>query len=249
MKILLSNDDGFNSPGIKILENALKDYGNVILAAPNKNVSACSSSLSVHNNIKIKKIDSNHYIVYGTPADCVHVLSRGIMKSPPDIVFSGINYGSNMGDDVIYSGTVAAAIEGRFYKYSPIAISIASSEPKHLNDIDIKIEFIIKFIMNAKYMLDVIFNINIPDIPLKSLRGIKFTTLGKRTISKKPKINYENKIITSSIGPVGRFKEKKSSSDIVAIESGYISITPITTNMCDIDLYKKLSKKNVKFKI
>ena len=143
MKILLTNDDGYKALGIKILEKLLLKYGDVTVAGPSKNMSACSSSLSVHNKVSYKKIDSKHYIVKGTPADCVHIIGRGEMKIIPDIVFSGINFGSNMGDDVIYSGTVAGAIEGRFCKYSPIAISISSREPKYLNDIDDKINLLL----------------------------------------------------------------------------------------------------------
>ena len=127
MKILLSNDDGYNSEGLSVLENSLKNFGSVIVSAPKNNVSACSSSLSVHSDVGIKKTDNNHYIIDGTPADCVHIATRGILKKMPDIVFCGINFGSNLGEDVIYSGTVGAAIEGRFCKYAPVAISVTST--------------------------------------------------------------------------------------------------------------------------
>ena len=132
MNILLSNDDGYKSSGLKVLKNALEQYGNVTTVAPHRDISASSSCLSVHSPVQIKKISKNFYKIYGTPADCVHIASRGIMKKNPDIVFSGVNIGSNMGDDVIYSGTVGAAIEGRHSKYGAIAISIASKNPKRV---------------------------------------------------------------------------------------------------------------------
>ena len=130
MKILLTNDDGYRSLGIKYLHNALSQYGDVVQAAPIKNMSACSSSLSVHAKVEVKNPSKDFYVIKGTPADCVHIVSKGVLKKLPDIVFSGINFGSNLGDDVIYSGTVAGAIEGRNLKYSPISISITSREPK-----------------------------------------------------------------------------------------------------------------------
>ena len=123
MNILLSNDDGYKSPGLKVLKNVLEEYGKVTTAAPHRDISASSSCLSVHKPVQIKKISKSFYKIYGTPADCVHIASRGIMKKLPDIVFSGVNIGSNMGDDVVYSGTVGAAIEGSFRGVLSIAIS------------------------------------------------------------------------------------------------------------------------------
>jgi 5'-nucleotidase len=115
VNILLSNDDGYKSSGLKALKDVLENYGNVTTVAPHRDISASSSCLSVHGPVEINKISANFYKVYGTPADCVHIASRGILKNIPDIVFSGVNIGSNMGDDVIYSGTVGAAIEGKTF--------------------------------------------------------------------------------------------------------------------------------------
>ena len=117
MNILLSNDDGYNSTGLKSLGSSLDNYGSVFVVAPHRDISASSSCLSVHSPVKVLKISKNSYKVYGTPADCVHIATRGILKKYPDIVFSGLNFGSNMGDDIIYSGTVGAAVEGRHARY------------------------------------------------------------------------------------------------------------------------------------
>ena len=131
MNILISNDDGFKSIGIKILTASLSDYGDTFVISPSCDISASSSCLSVHGPVNIRKVDDNKYIVMGTPADCVHIGSLGILRKFPDIVFSGINFGSNLGDDVVYSGTVGAAIEGRHAKYGSFAISITSKNPEY----------------------------------------------------------------------------------------------------------------------
>ena len=233
MKILLTNDDGYRSLGIKYLHKALSKYGDVVQAAPLKNMSACSSSLSVHTKVEIKNPSKNFYIVKGTPADCVHIVSKGILKKMPDIVFSGINFGSNLGDDVIYSGTVAGAIEGRNLKYSPISISITSREPKYLLDIEEKLNFILSHIFDKKYRSKNIFNINIPDIPFSKIKGIKYTSLGNRKSSHKPIIAISNQKILASIGPVGIPEKSTKSNDFNAIKSKYISVTPLTIDMCD----------------
>ena len=233
MKILLTNDDGYRSPGIKYLHNALSQYGDVVQAAPIKNMSACSSSLSVHAKVEIKNPSKDFYVIKGTPADCVHIVSKGVLKKLPDIVFSGINFGSNLGDDVIYSGTVAGAIEGRNLKYSPVSISITSREPKYLLDIGEKLEFVLSHIFNKKYRSKNIFNINIPDIPFNKIKGIKYTSLGNRKTSHKPNITTSNQKILASIGPVSTAVKSTKSNDFNAIKSKYISITPLTIDMCD----------------
>ena len=245
MIILLTNDDGYKAPGIKILENLLLNYGDVTVAGPFKNMSACSSSLSVHNKISYKKVDSRHYIIKGTPADCVHIVGRGEMNTIPDIVFSGINFGTNMGDDVIYSGTVAGAIEGRFCKYSPIAISISSREPKYLNDIHEKINYILSHMFKQKYKSNHIYNINIPDAPLSQIKGIKYTVLGSRQKPLQPSLYNTGKGLYAQIGAVGGPIKSSKRTDFNAINSNYISITPLTINMCDI---KKIKSSVFKLK-
>ena len=241
MKILLSNDDGYNSEGLSVLENSLKNFGSVIVSAPKNNVSACSSSLSVHSDVGIKKTDNNHYIIDGTPADCVHIATRGILKKMPDIVFSGINFGSNLGDDVIYSGTVGAAIEGRFCKYAPVAISVTSKTPKYIFDLDKKVNLILNLVFNQLYKVQCIFNVNIPDIPFKKIRGIKFTNLGERSKPNRAKKIQKNKNFFYSIGSVGRNISVSKQSDFHATQLGYISITPITINMCDTLILESLT--------
>ena len=180
MNILLSNDDGYKSSGLKFLKNVLEEYGNVTTVAPHRDISASSSCLSVHSPVQIKKISTKFYKIYGTPADCVHIASRGIMKKIPDIVFSGVNIGSNMGDDVIYSGTVGAAIEGRHSKYGSIAISIASKKPKYIDDLDQKLKYIIEYVFSKLIAHKAVINIIIPDLPFSNIKGLMISNLGNR---------------------------------------------------------------------
>ncbi|MAR78499.1 MAG: 5'/3'-nucleotidase SurE [Gammaproteobacteria bacterium] len=233
MRILVTNDDGYNAYGIKILADRLSEYGTVTLAAPKKNKSACSSSLSVHSPVKVEVHSKANYIVSGTPADCIHIVSRGIMSSLPDIVFSGINFGSNLGDDVIYSGTVAGAIEGRFCRYSPIAISVTSRQPKYLDDLSAKIDYVLSYIFKIASKKNIIYNINIPDTPLSSIKGIKYTQLGSRHKSLRPKLMKRGASYIAEIGAVGKPKKTSLNTDFNAIKKNYISITPLTIDMCD----------------
>ena len=241
MNILLSNDDGFKSIGLKALKDTLNNYGNVLTVAPHKDISASSSCLSVHHPVKTEKISDKFYKVFGTPADCVHIGTRGILNKYPDMVFSGINFGSNMGDDVIYSGTVGAAIEGRHAKFGSYAISIASRSPKYIDDIELKTHHVLDFIFTRLKSLKTIFNINIPDLPFSEIKGIKFSLLGTRAISKRAKKVNINQRMFYDIGDVGAGSNKRG-TDFYVIREGYISVTPIMIDMTDISIFKKLKK-------
>ena len=238
MNILLSNDDGYKSLGLVTLKESLNKFGKVFTIAPHKDISASSSSLSVHNSIKVQLLSKNFYKAYGTPADCVHIATRGILTKYPDIVFSGVNFGSNMGDDVVYSGTVGAAIEGRHAKYGSYAISIASKTPKNKNDMDKNIDYVLDFIFQELTKYKTLFNINIPDIPFSKIKGFKITKLGSRNISKRAKKIKKN-ALHFNIGEVGKGNISLN-SDFDAIKKNYISVTPISIDMTDNDLYQKL---------
>jgi 5'-nucleotidase len=239
VNILLSNDDGYKSSGLKALKDVLENYGNVTTVAPHRDISASSSCLSVHRPVEINKISANFYKVYGTPADCVHIASRGILKKIPDIVFSGVNIGSNMGDDVIYSGTVGAAIEGRHSKYGSVAISIASKKPKHTDDLHQTLEHIIEHIFHKLIKQKTIMNINIPDLPFSKIKGIKITKLGKRQLPLRASVLKKDKKKFFNIGKVGK-GISTAGNDFHAIEKGFISITPLTIDMTNSIIYKKI---------
>ncbi len=241
MNILLSNDDGYKSLGLITLRERLNHFGKVFTVAPHKDISASSSSLSVHNPVKVSLLSKDFYKVYGTPADCVHIATRGLLNKYPDIVFSGVNFGSNMGDDVIYSGTVGAAIEGRHAKYGSYAISIASQKPKYLDDLQENINHVINYIFQELIEYKSIFNINIPDIPNAQIKGFKITKLGSRNISKRAK-KVGNDPMSFDIGEVGK-GNLLLKSDFDAINKNYISVTPITIDMTDNDLIHKIKVK------
>ena len=241
VNILLSNDDGCKSLGLKVLRNALGSFGNVLTVSPHKDISASSSCLSVHRPVKTVMISKKFYKVYGTPADCVHIGSRGILKKYPDVVFSGINFGSNMGDDVVYSGTVGAAIEGRHAKLGSYAISINSREPKYIDDLPLKTQYVLDYVFSKLKTLKTVFNINIPDIPFSKIKGVRISRLGKRKISRKAKKTLINKNTFYEIGDVGMGLYKKD-TDFQNTKEGYISVTPIMIDMTDIAVYKKLQK-------
>ena len=241
VNILLSNDDGYKSLGLKVLRNALGNFGNVLTFSPHKDISASSSCLSVHHPVKTVKISKKFYKVYGTPADCVHIGSKGILKKYPDIVFSGLNFGSNMGDDVVYSGTVGAAIEGRHAKLGSYAISISSRDPVYIDDLPLKTEHVLDFIFTNLQTLKTVFNINIPDIPFSKIKGIRISLLGKRKISRKAKKVSNKKNIFYEIGDVGMGIYTKG-TDFHNTKEGYISVTPIMIDMTDMAVYEKLQK-------
>ena len=241
VNILLSNDDGYKSLGLKVLRNALGNFGNVLTVSPHKDISASSSCLSVHHPVKTVMISKRFYKVYGTPADCVHIGSKGILKKYPDIVFSGLNFGSNMGDDVVYSGTVGAAIEGRHAKLGSYAISINSRDPKYTDDLPLKTQHVLDFIFTNLQTLKTVFNINIPDIPFSKIKGIRISLLGKRKISRKAKKVSNKKNIFYEIGDVGMGIYTKG-TDFHNTKEGYISVTPIMIDMTDMVVYKKLQK-------
>lgn len=239
MNILLSNDDGYRSKGLTALREGLTHYGKVITVAPHKDISASSSCLSVHSPVKVTKMSNLCYKVYGTPADCVNIGARGILKRYPDIVFSGINFGSNMGDDVLYSGTVGAAIEGRHAKFGSYAISIAEKIPKHFDDIDQKVNYILNYIFTKLKIHKTLFNINIPDTPFSKIKGIKVTSLGKRRVSKRAKKKNINGNTYFEIGEVGNNIINKG-DDFFYIKNKYITVTPILLDMTNRSIYKKL---------
>ena len=174
----------------------------------------------------------------GTSADCVNIATRGLLSTQPDYVVSGINFGSNMGDDVVYSGTIGAAIEGRFCKKISVAISITSRKPKYLDDIEKKLNLFLPRLLQIKSSSDIL-NVNIPDIPFSKIKGLKYTKLGKRLISKRANIVVSDNLIFADIGDVGNPKSYNAGTDFHAVKSGYISITPISIDMTD---YEKLLK-------
>ena len=245
MKILLSNDDGYYASGIQALIVELEKNHDIYVAAPAINHSAGSSALSVRKDINVDEVKKNHYVIDGTPADCVHIGLTCLIKEDIDIVISGINLGANLGDDVIYSGTVAAALEGRHLKMSPIAISLTAQENIDINEAAILSSRLIEnIISNKEISMNALLNINIPDFALKNFINIlevsDFTRLGKRGLPL-PAKQIDNKNIYK-IGAAGIPIDDGIGTDFFAVNSGKISITPILYDLTDVEMLNKIKK-------
>jgi len=241
MKFLLSNDDGYQAPGINELAHTLSTIGEVVIVAPEENKSASSSSLTLKNPLTITEYKENIYFINGTPTDCVHIALSGFLKFKPDMVISGINDGPNMGDDTIYSGTVAAAMEGYLLDIPSLAISMSQYDPKHYSTAGQVVLDLIPKIKNLQQ--SILLNINVPDIPYNELKGTEITRLGKRHKAE-PIIHHPNQKdkLMYWVGAAGEPNDGGPGTDFFAIKNEKVSISPIIsdlTNFNKLDLLKE----------
>src|SRR5579863_6869309 len=183
MKILISNDDGVHAPGLAVLATALEKIADVTVVAPDRNRSGVSNSLTLENPLRVVTAVNGFYSVNGTPTDCVHLAVTGLLKELPDMVVSGINEGSNLSDDVLYSGTVAAATEGRFLGVPAVAISLAGPRCEHYDTAAQIAKILVERVSLQPLTSDTILNVNVPDMPFSELRGIQISRLGTRHIA------------------------------------------------------------------
>ncbi len=243
MKILISNDDGYLAPGIRVLTHELKKISeSLTVVAPERNRSASSSSLTLENPLRATLVEDGIYYVDGTPTDCVHLALTGLLNEEPDMVVSGINYGANLGDDVIYSGTVAAAIEGRFLGLPAIAVSLAGWEGKYYQTAATVTREIIEQIKLHPIPTDTILNINVPDLPREEIKGFRSTRLGNRH---KAEPVYKDKDPRGKdiywVGPAGAEQDAGPGTDFHAIKEGYVSVTPMHVDLTQHHLLKTIS--------
>ena len=232
MKILLSNDDGYYSKGITGLAESLKQFAEVTIVAPENNCSGLSSSLTLKNPLRIRKFQDNGYYVNGTPADCVFLALTKVLDTKPDLLVSGINHGANLGDDVLYSGTVGAAMGGRFSNIPCLALSSTSLKPKHLDAAIEASKIIIRDHLTKLTLRSTVLNINFPDVPIEEMKGYTITELGKRLIPDSSSSNidaYGDEI--HWIGPPPPPEDSNQETDFNAIAHNKISITPLATNL------------------
>lgn len=233
MHILLSNDDGCLSKGLAALANALREHAEISVVAPDKNRSAASNSLTLEMPLRAFKEDNGFIKVDGTPTDCVHLAITGLLESEPDMVFAGINHGSNLGDDVLYSGTVAAATEGRFLGLPAVAISLASTDdPVHFETAAHVAVVLLQNLIDSPLPQDTILNVNVPDIPIKNLKGYQATRLGQRHKSEPviKSIDPRGRHIYW-VGPPGAEQDAGPGTDFYAVNSGYVSVTPLQVDL------------------
>lgn len=228
MHLLLSNDDGIHASGLELLAEALAPLGKISVVAPNRNRSAASNSLTLERPIRAQKVKNNWYSVDGTPTDCVHLAITGLLDDEPDIVVSGINAGANLGDDVIYSGTVAGAIEGRFLGLPAVAISSTSFKPKFMKDAALVSHSLVSKLTKTTLPNDVIININIPDVSKDEIKGMQTTRLGNRH---KAEPVIEDKDPRGKpiywVGAAGPEQDAGIGTDFYAVNNNYISVSPM----------------------
>lgn len=235
MRVLVSNDDGVDAPGIRFLAEALRQAGHeVTVVAPDRDRSGASNSLTLDQPLRAKALGNEVYSVAGTPTDCVHLALAGMMAADPDIVLSGINNTGNLGDDVIYSGTVAAAMEGRCLGLPAIAMSLATVDHKaqHFETAARAAVEITQRLVSDPLPADTILNVNVPDLPWHEVKGFEVTRLGHRHRAE-PCIRQEDPRGRPIwwIGPPGPEQDAGPGTDFHAVRTGFISITPIHVDL------------------
>lgn len=236
MRILVSNDDGYLAPGIVALAEALSALAQVTVVAPDRDRSGASNSLTLKQPLHLHRHASGFISVEGTPTDCVHLALNGLLDEPPDMVVSGINAGANLGDDVHYSGTVAAAMEGRFLGVPAIAISLAGNEWKHFDAAAAVARRLVARLQDQPLPADTILNVNVPDVPEVELGDFQVTRLGNRHKSE-PVIRATDPRGRSIfwIGPPGFEQDAGEGTDFFAVRQGRVSITPIQVDLTHYD--------------
>lgn len=232
MRILLSNDDGYFAPGLAALAEALHDLGEVVVVAPEQNRSGASNSLTLDRPLFLKKAANGFHFVNGTPTDCVHLAVTGMLDELPDIIVSGINNGANMGDDTIYSGTVAAATEGYLLGIPSIAISLTNFEGDNFATAGRVARELVERFIRDPIREPVLLNVNVPDIPYADLNGMEVTRLGRRHKAEPVvKMTSPRSETVYWVGAAGAAADAGPGTDFNAIERGVVSITPLQIDL------------------
>ena len=235
MRILLSNDDGYFSPGIARLAEVLSGVAEITVVAPERDRSGASNSLTLDRPLSVKRAANGFMFVNGTPTDCVHLAVTGLLDHLPDMVVSGINLGANMGDDTIYSGTVAAATEGFLLGIPSIAVSLASKVGRHFDTAARVTLEMVERLQRVPVSGPVLLNLNIPDLGYDELRGIEITRLGKRHKSE-PVIKEVNprQETVYWVGPAGGAQDAGAGTDFFAVAAKRVSVTPLQVDLTHV---------------
>lgn len=232
MKILISNDDGYRAEGLAKLAEALQTLAEITVVAPDRNRSGASNSLTLDVPLRVFPYDTNRFFVNGTPTDCVHLGISGLFDYEHDMVVSGINDGQNLGDDVLYSGTVAAAVEGRFLGLPAIAISLDAKGDNFFETAARVAADLVMRVQRQPLHAATILNVNVPDLPYEQLRGVQVTRLGHRHRSEKVVRATDPKgRDVFWVGPAGRGQDAGPGTDFHAIANGYVSVTPLQIDL------------------
>ncbi len=237
MDILITNDDGIASPALFMLRQELKDLGRVFIVAPDRDQSATSHSLTLYRPMRIERPEPGVFAVDGTPTDCVLIAAHGLLERAPDLVVSGVNRGPNMGDDVFYSGTVAAAIEGAMQGVPAIAFSLAASGQADFHYACQYARRLVGTVIEQGLPAKSVLNVNVPQLKSEDIKGVRVTSLGQR--------KYQDALI-ERMDPRGRAYywiggdapvwEPQEGSDFLAVDQGYVSVTPLHLALTDTAL-------------
>jgi 5'-nucleotidase len=232
MHILISNDDGYLAPGLQTIQLELQQIAQVTVVAPDRNRSGASNSLTLQRPLRAEMTPQGYYKVDGTPTDCVHLALTGLLEQEPDMVVSGINAGPNLGDDVIYSGTVAAATEGRFLGLPAIAVSLAGVSDQIFETAAIATRKIVQHLMHNPLPHDTILNINVPNLPWSEIKGFRSTRLGFRHRSE-PALRQQDPYARDIfwVGPPGSAQDAGIGTDFYAVANDYVSVTPLQIDL------------------
>jgi 5'-nucleotidase len=232
MRILLSNDDGYQSAGLDTLARHLEAFAELTVVAPDRDRSGASNSLTLDRPLRATRLNNGVYRVDGTPTDCVHLAITGLLETEPDMVVAGINAGANLGDDVLYSGTVAAATEGRFLGFPALALSINSFEPAHWQTAAQVAAQLIQALPALALDPQIILNVNVPDLPLSEIKGFASTRLGHRHKAE-PVVQTTDPRGRSIywVGPPGGEQDAGPGTDFYALRQGFVSVTPLQVDL------------------
>lgn len=242
MRILVSNDDGVYAPGIYSLAEELASIAEIKVVAPDRNRSAASNSLTLTRPLRVKQLENTYFSVEGTPTDCVHLALTGFLDLPIDMVVSGINDGANLGDDILYSGTVAAAMEGRHLGLPAIAVSMVGENIQHYQTAAVITKQLVMQLRSANLPSQTILNVNVPDLPLEQIKGIQVTRLGTRHAAEPivKELDPRGRPIYW-VGPPGPEADAGIGTDFHAISMGYVSITPLHLDMTHYKIFDQLA--------
>jgi 5'-nucleotidase len=232
MRILLSNDDGYFAPGLQALANALSPLGSIEVVAPERDRSGASNSLTLDRPLSLRRAANGFHYVNGTPTDCVHLAVTGMLDALPDMVVSGINHGANMGDDTIYSGTVAAATEGFLLGVPAMAFSLVSKTASDFSTAARIARELVERFQREPLAQPTLLNVNVPDLPYAEIKGIRITRLGRRHKAEPviKALNPRNEPIYW-IGPAGSAQDAGEGTDFHAVANGYVSVTPLQIDL------------------
>lgn len=235
---LIANDDGIHAPGLKALMGAVSRLSDFVVVAPDGNRSGYSNALTLDKPLRVEQVDDIRYAVNGTPTDCVHLAINGLLPEDPERVVSGINAGANLGDDALYSGTLAAAVEGRFLKNTAVAFSVTSWQPDYWADAAEIAYQVLNRLDTLSLPERTVLNVNIPNLPMEKIRGFRLTRLGhrQRASDVQPTIDPRGRR-AFWIGVAGDPADSGEGTDFHAIANDYVSITPLHADMTRYDTF------------